>query len=89
MPKRNGKVERYQQPLKREWGLGQFYRDSDARHAALAAWLMPYNTTETTALDNRSPITRVRHQPRHNTLARTILKPAVPELPWRSHAEHT
>ena len=65
---RNGKVERYQQTLKREWGLGQVYRDSDARQAALAAWLMHYNTTRNhSSLDNRPPITRVRKQPRHNT----------------------
>jgi hypothetical protein len=25
-PKRNGKVERYQQTLKREWALGQLYK---------------------------------------------------------------
>jgi transposase InsO family protein len=30
-PKRNGKVERYQQTLKREWGLGQRYRSSEHR----------------------------------------------------------
>ena len=34
-PKRNGKVERYQQTLAREWAYGQRYRDSDARAAAL------------------------------------------------------
>ena len=66
-PKRNGKVERYQQTLKREWALGQVYRDSDARQAALAAWLMHYNTTRNhSSLDNRPPITRVRKQLRHN-----------------------
>ena len=66
-PQRNGKVERYQQTLKREWGLGQVYRDSDARQAALAAWLMHYNITRNhSSLDNRPPITRVRKQPRHD-----------------------
>lgn len=34
-PRHNGKIERYQQTLKREWGLGQRYRSSDARAAAL------------------------------------------------------
>ncbi len=29
-PKRNGKVERYQQTLAREWAYGQTYRSSDA-----------------------------------------------------------
>jgi transposase InsO family protein len=66
-PKRNGKVERYQQTLKREWALGQIYRDSNARQAALAAWLMHYNTTRNhSSLDNRPPITRVRKHPRHD-----------------------
>jgi len=67
-PKRNGKVERYQQTLKREWGLGQVYRNSQARQAALAAWLMHYNTTRNhSSLDDRPPITRVRKQLRHDT----------------------
>jgi len=30
-PQVNGKVERYQQTLKREWALGQVYRSSDHR----------------------------------------------------------
>src|SRR5215217_6435700 len=34
-PKRNGKVQRYQQTLKREWALGQLYKHSAARDAAL------------------------------------------------------
>ena len=38
-PKRNGKVERYQQTLAREWAYGQRYRNSDARAAALPHWL--------------------------------------------------
>src|SRR4051812_9414980 len=42
-PKHNGKVERYQQTLKREWGLGQRYRSSDARAEALPHWLHHYN----------------------------------------------
>lgn len=33
-PKRNGKVERYQQTLAREWAYGQRYRSSDALAAA-------------------------------------------------------
>jgi hypothetical protein len=31
----NGKVERYQQTLKREWALGQIYQSSDHRADAL------------------------------------------------------
>src|SRR3954454_19359510 len=44
-PKRNGKVERYQQTLAREWAYGQRYRSSHARAAALPIWLTHYNTT--------------------------------------------
>ena len=67
-PKRNGKVERYQQTLAREWAYGQRYRNSDCRAAALPHWLIHYNTPRNhSSLDNRPPITRVRNDPRHNT----------------------
>jgi transposase InsO family protein len=67
-PKRNGKVERYQQTLAREWAYGQRYRDSDTRAAALPVWLTHYNTTRNhSSLRNRPPISRVRDQPRHNS----------------------
>ena len=67
-PKRNGKVERYQQTLAREWAYGQRYRDSDARAAALPIWLKHYNSTRNhSSLSNRPPITRVRDQPRHDS----------------------
>jgi transposase InsO family protein len=66
-PKRNGKIERYQQTLAREWAYGQRYRSSDARAAALPIWLNHYNTTRNhSSLNNRPPISRVRNQPRHN-----------------------
>jgi transposase InsO family protein len=66
-PKRNGKVERYQQTLAREWAYGQRYRNSDARAAALPIWLTHYNTTRNhSSLNNRPPISRVRNHPRHN-----------------------
>src|SRR5712691_2845694 len=42
-PQVNGKVERYQQTLKREWALGQIYRSSDHRAQALSHWLSYYN----------------------------------------------
>src|SRR5205823_4629642 len=42
-PQLNGKVERYQQTLKREWGLGQSYRSSEHRALALSHWLLYYN----------------------------------------------
>jgi transposase InsO family protein len=67
-PKRNGKIERYQQTLAREWAYGQRYRNSDCRAAALGHWLVHYNTTRNhSALGNRPPINRVRNQPRHDT----------------------
>jgi transposase InsO family protein len=67
-PKRNGKVERYQQTLAREWAYGQRYRTSDARAAALPIWLTHYNTTRNhSSVGNQPPITRVRNQPRQNT----------------------
>ena len=60
-PKRNGKVERYQQTLKREWGLGQTYLSSKARAAALPHWLEHYNETRRhSGIGNRPPISRVR-----------------------------
>jgi transposase InsO family protein len=67
MPKRNGKVERYQQTLAREWAYGQRYRNSTARAAALPIWLEHYNYTRNhSSLSNRPPISRVRNDPRHN-----------------------
>jgi transposase InsO family protein len=69
-PKRNGKVERYQQTLAREWAYGQRYRSSTARAAALPIWLTHYNTTRNhSAIGNRPPINRipVRKHPRQNS----------------------
>jgi transposase InsO family protein len=66
-PKRNGKVERYQQTLAREWAYGQRYRNSDCRTAALPIWLEHYNFTRNhSSLSNRPPISRVRNHPRHD-----------------------
>ena len=61
-PKRNGKVERYQQTLKREWGLGQRYRSSEHRARALPHWLRHYNEQRRhSAIGDRPPISRVRN----------------------------
>jgi transposase len=61
MPKRNGKVERYQQTLKREWGLGQRYLSSEHRAEALPHWLRHYNHTRRhSSIGDRPPISRVR-----------------------------
>jgi transposase InsO family protein len=62
-PQTNGKVERYQQTLKREWGLGRVYRSSDHRARALSHWLTYYNTRRPhSSLGGRSPI-KPRPQP--------------------------
>ena len=69
-PKRNGKVERYQQTMAREWAYGQAYASSDARALALNHWLLHYNTIRNhSGIDDRPPITRipVQKDPRHNT----------------------
>ena len=67
-PKRNGKVERYQQTLAREWAYGQRYRSSDARAAALQHWLVHYNTSRNhSSIGNRPPISRVRNDLRHDS----------------------
>jgi transposase InsO family protein len=67
-PKHNGKIERYQQTLKREWGLGQRYRSSKHRAQALPHWLQHYNTTRRhPGIGNHPPTTRVRNLPRQNT----------------------
>ena len=61
-PQTNGKVERYQQTLKREWGLGQRYRSSAHRARALPHWLHHYNQQRRhSALGDRPPIRRVRN----------------------------
>jgi transposase InsO family protein len=68
MPKRNGKVERYQQTLKREWGLGQRYRSSEHRARALPHWLEHYNQTRRhSSIGNRPPVSRVRNVLRQNS----------------------
>lgn len=67
-PKRNGKVERYQQTLAREWAHGQRYRDSEARRRALPFWLKHYNYTRNhSSLSNRPPMSRVREVLRHDS----------------------
>jgi transposase InsO family protein len=66
-PQSNGKVERYQQTLKREWGLGRVYRSSDHRARALSHWLDYYNRRRPhSSLGGRSPISRVHNLPRQD-----------------------
>jgi transposase InsO family protein len=67
-PQTNGKVERFQQTLKREWGLGQVYRSSEHRAAALSHWLRYYNKRRPhSSLGGRPPISRVHNVPRQDT----------------------
>ena len=67
-PQTNGKVERYQQTLKREWALGQVYRSSEHRAEALQHWLHHYNEQRRhSAIGNQPPISRVRNLPRQDT----------------------
>jgi transposase InsO family protein len=63
-PQTNGKVERYQQTLKREWGRGKRYRSSDHRARALPHWLRYYNEQRRhSEIGNRPPTSRVRNHP--------------------------
>jgi transposase InsO family protein len=67
-PQTNGKVERYQQTLKREWGLGQTYPSSDHRAKALSHWLSYYNERRPhSSLGGLPPISRVHNVPRQDT----------------------
>ncbi len=67
-PQTNGKVERFQQTLKREWALGASYRSSDRRAAALSHWLDHYNTRRPhSSLGGRPPISRVHNLPRQDS----------------------
>ncbi len=67
-PQVNGKVERYQQTLKREWALGEIYRSSDHRAEALSHWLRHYNERRPhSSLGGQSPISRVHNVPRQDS----------------------
>jgi transposase InsO family protein len=66
-PRTNGKVERYQQTLAREWAYAMEYASSNARRASLPHWLDHYNERRThSALGNRPPMSRVREVTGHN-----------------------
>jgi transposase InsO family protein len=67
-PQTNGKVERFQLTLKREWALGQIYRSSEHRAEALSHWLRYYNEQRPhSSLGGRPPISRVHNLPRQDT----------------------
>jgi transposase InsO family protein len=67
-PQTNGKVERYQQTLEREWEKGLAYNSSADRRAALPHWLEHYNTRRRhSGIGDRPPISRV-----HDVLGQDI-----------------
>jgi len=67
-PQTNGKVERFQQTLKKEWALGHIYLTSDHRAQALSHWLRHYNERRPhSSLGGRSPISRVHNVPRQDS----------------------
>jgi len=60
-PRTNGKVERYQQTLQREWAYAMEYASSEARRESLPHWVNHYNERRShSALGNRPPLARVR-----------------------------
>jgi transposase InsO family protein len=59
-PQTNGKVERFQQTMAREWGYGLAYASSDHRARALPHWLRYYNEQRPhSSIGDRPPISRV------------------------------
>jgi len=67
-PRTNGKVERLQQTMDREWARGLTYRSSADRRRALPHWLDHYNGARRhSALGNRPPLARVRDVLGHDT----------------------
>jgi transposase InsO family protein len=66
-PQTNGKVERYQQTMKREWAHGHIYRSSDHRADALPYWLRHYNEHRPhSSLGGRPPISRIHNVSRQD-----------------------
>ena len=67
-PQTNGKVERYQQTLKRECALGEIYCSSEHRARALSHWLCYDNERRPhSSLGGRPPISRVHNVLRQDT----------------------
>jgi transposase InsO family protein len=63
-PQTNGKVERFQQTMAREWAYGMTYRSSDDRARALPHWLDYYNRSRPhSGIGGRPPISRVHEVP--------------------------
>jgi transposase InsO family protein len=63
-PATNGKVERLNHTLEREWAYARAYRSNQARLAVLPAWLHDYNHHRPhRALDGRSPMQLLNNLP--------------------------
>jgi transposase InsO family protein len=61
-PRTNGKVERFNQTLAREWAYGLVYRSHRQRNKALPHWLDHYNRRRPhSSLGDRPPISRVHN----------------------------
>ncbi len=59
-PQTNGKVERFQQTMAREWGYGLAYASSDHRARAMPHWLRYYNERRPhSGIGDQPPISRV------------------------------
>jgi transposase InsO family protein len=67
-PCTNGKVERFNQTLDREWAYATAYVSNQARRAALPGWLHTYNHHRPhTALSGRSPMNILNNVPGNHT----------------------
>jgi transposase InsO family protein len=61
-PQQNGKVERFQQTLAREWAYGLPYRSSAHRRRALPHWIRYYNERRPhSSIGDRPPVSRVHN----------------------------
>jgi transposase InsO family protein len=59
-PRTNGKVERFQQTMAREWGYGLAYASSEHRARAMPHWLRYYNERRPhSSIGDRPPASRV------------------------------
>jgi transposase InsO family protein len=67
-PQTNGKVERFQQTMAREWGYGLAYPSSTHRRGALPHWLAHYNQRRPhSGIGDRPPTSRVHNHPGQNS----------------------
>lgn len=61
-PRTNGKAERFIQTSLREWAYAKAYQTSAGRTAALAPWMLGYNTTRThSGIKHQTPMVRLNN----------------------------